>query len=129
MRDRSTPSYAGLLHTEDADPAEEIHPYEESDLAEDFDPALYPRTYRMSLVWRLVILSCGALLTLGGLCGVAYFSLANTLAGWAAVFLIVLCAVFGCLGLYGVLHPLQYRVTLAADAVEVIEPFRRRRDG
>jgi hypothetical protein len=126
MRDRSTPDYAGLLDTEDADSAEEIYPHEESDLADDFDPALYPRTYRMSLEWRLAILTCGVLLTFGGLFGVAYFSLAGTLAGWAAVFLITLCAVFGCLGLYGVLHPLQYRVTLTADAIEVIEPFRRR---
>jgi len=50
---------------EDADPAEEFYPYEESDLAEDFDPTLYPRTYRMSLGWRLMILTWGVLLTLG----------------------------------------------------------------
>jgi hypothetical protein len=74
MRDRSTPDYAGLLDTEDADSAEEIYPHEESDLADDFDPALYPRTYRMSLEWRLAILTCGVLLTFGGLFGVAYFS-------------------------------------------------------
>ncbi len=126
MRDRSTPEYVGLPDTEVADPAEELHSHEDSDIAEDFDPALYPRAFRMSLGWRLVILTCGVLLTLGGLFGVTYFSLAGALAGWAAVFVITLCAVFVCLGLYGVLHPLQYRVTLAADAVEVTEPFRRR---
>jgi hypothetical protein len=127
MRDRSMPEHARLPDTKDADPAEELHSYEESDLAEDFDPTLYPRTYRMSLGWRLLILTWGVLLTLGGLFGVAYFSLDGTLTGWAAVFLITLCAVFACLGLYGVLHPLQYRVTLAADAVEAVEPFHRRR--
>ncbi len=127
MRDRSTLENAGLTDSEDADPAEELQTYEDSGLAENFDPVLYPRTYRMSLGWRLMILTWGVLGTLGGSFGVAYFSLAGTPAGWAAAFLIALCAMFVCLGLYGVLHALRYWVTLAADAVEVVEPFRRRR--
>jgi hypothetical protein len=93
----------------------------------EFDPTLFPRTYRISAAWRLGILTCSALLTLGGLFGLVYVSLTGTLVGWAAAFLTAFFGVFALLGLYGVLYPLQYRVTLAVEAIEVIEPFRRRR--
>jgi hypothetical protein len=120
VHDHSRREDAEELDLEDAQPTDE-------DGAAEFDPTLYPRTYRMSLGWRLVILTCGALSALGGLFGAAYFSLAGEPSGWEAAFLIAVFTVFVCLGLYGVLHPLQYRVTLQANGVEVVEPFRRRR--
>jgi hypothetical protein len=91
-----------------------------------FDPTLYPRTYRVTPGWRLVFLTFGAPMALAGLLGVGYFLLAGTLAPWATAFVIAVCAAPSCLGLYGVLFALQYRVTLTADAIEVVEPFRRR---
>jgi hypothetical protein len=95
--------------------------------APEFDLALYPRTYRMSLQWRLLIVICSALLAVGGLLSVGYFALTDTLTAWGAAFIITLCATFSCLGLYGLLSAIQYRVILTADAIEVIEPFGRRR--
>jgi hypothetical protein len=95
--------------------------------AERFDPSLYPRSYRISLRWMLVILACGAVLTLGGLFGLAYFSLTYAqYTAAAALFLMALCTAFFCLGLYGLLCGLQYRVILEAESIELIEPFRRR---
>lgn len=95
--------------------------------AERFDPSLYPRSYHISLRWMLVILACGAVLTLGALFGLAYFSLTYAQHTAAAVlFLMALCTAFFCLGLYALLCGLQYRVILEAESIELIEPFRRR---
>jgi hypothetical protein len=92
-----------------------------------FDPTLYPRTYRVSLKWKLLLFAFGLPLAVGGFLAAGWFLLDNTLAGWAAVFLAALCAALAGLGGYGSLHALQYRVVLTADAIEVIGPLRRRR--
>jgi hypothetical protein len=104
---------------------DDIEDVEDTEVAVRFDPELYPRSYRISLGWTLVILACGAVLTVGALFGLAYFSARPT--GGAAVtgFLIALCTVFFCLGLYSVLCGLQYRVTLEADRIESVEPLRQ----
>jgi len=109
--------------------AEENEEYEEPEAVELplFDPELYPRSYCASLGWRLVILACSALLALGALCGLALFDFASLLNSTplAALFLIALFAVFLGLGLYGLLYGFRFRVTLVADHVELVEPFRR----
>ena len=91
-----------------------------------FDPTLYPRTYRVTFGWTLLLLALGVPLALGGLLGAGYFLVAGYLAGWAAAFVITVCAAPALLALYGMLYALQYRVILTADAIEVVEPFRRR---
>src|SRR5579859_170785 len=83
--------------------------------APPFDPALYPRTYRVSLKWKLLLLAFGLLLAVGGLLGAGWFLLDNTLAGWAAALLVMLCTVLAGLGAHGSLYALQYRVVLGAD--------------
>jgi hypothetical protein len=111
----------------DAEEYEECEEHEAVDLPL-FDPALYPRSYGASLGWRLVILACSALLALGAVCGLALFDFSPLLNSTplAALFLIALFAVFLGSGLYGLLYGFQFRVTLAADHVELVEPFRRR---
>jgi len=105
---------------------DDIEGVEDTEVAVRFDPELYPRSYRISLGWTVVILACGAVLTIGALFGLAYFSARPTQGAAAAGFLIALCTVFFCLGLYSVLCSLQYRVTLEADRIEIVEPLRRR---
>lgn len=111
----------------------------EDDLEEDlpvdsalvFDPALYPRGYQASLLWRLVILACGCLLAAGALC-LAWFTLTGVTGMGATVFLLTVATVFFCLGLYGLLYGLRNQVVLAPDGIEVIAPLGRRtlrRDG
>jgi hypothetical protein len=104
---------------------------EEAEDAEEvalFDPTFYPRSYGTSLGWRLIILTCGILLAVGALFGLAFGDYSALLQStpMGALFLIALFAVFLCLGLYGVLYGLRFRVTLEADRVELVEPFRRR---
>ena len=93
-----------------------------------FDPAFYPRSYGASLGWRLAILACGALVALGAVFGLAFFDYAPLLNSSppGAFFLMALFAVLLCLGLYGVLYGLQFRVLLMADRIDLVEPFRRR---
>jgi hypothetical protein len=93
-----------------------------------FDPELYPRSYGISPGWRLLILTCGAALTCGALLGLAYFgrSSTHTSGTGATLFLMALFTAFLFLGLYGLLCCLQYQLVLAADAVELVEPLRRR---
>jgi hypothetical protein len=91
-----------------------------------FDPTLYPRTYHVAPGWTLLFLALGVPLALAGPLGVGYLLVAGSLAGWAEAFVIAVCAAPSCLAIYGVLYALQYRVILTADAIEVVEPFRRR---
>jgi hypothetical protein len=110
--------------------AEEYEEYGEHEAVELplFDPALYPRSYGASPGWRLVILGCSAVIALGAFCGLALFDFSPLLNSTpvAALFLIALFALFLGLGLYGLLYGFQFRVTLAANYIELVEPFRRR---
>lgn len=97
---------------------------DEDELA--FDPTLYPRTYRVASGWKLLLVALGVPLALAGFLGAGYFLVAGDLAPWATAFVSTVCAAPSCLAVYGVLYALQYRVILTADAIEVVEPFRRR---
>jgi hypothetical protein len=99
--------------------------------AATFDPSGYPRTYEVALGWKLFLIPSGILFTLAGIGGIVFLlhSLSNNTNRpvWAIVFLGVLSAAFAVLGAYAALSVLSYRVTLTADGIEVVEPFRRRR--
>jgi hypothetical protein len=88
-----------------------------------FNPAAYPRTYRLSVGNRLMVSILG--LVLVGLGGV-FFSLLSADVRWpAAVPLFVVCGAFASLGIYVLVASFFYRVTLQADSIQVIEIHRR----
>jgi hypothetical protein len=100
-------------------------------LSDLFDSSNYPRTYRASLGWKLLLVPIGVLFGLAGIAGIAFalWSLMHDRSAQilAMVLLAAICAAFACLGVYTALSVLTYRVTLRVDGIEVIEPFRRRR--
>lgn len=107
----------------DEDPLDDETP----DLA-GFEPELYPRTYGLSLGWRLLILTFGAAFTCGALFGLVYFDRTSTptSGSGATLFLMAVFTVFLLLGVYALLCCVRYQVILAPDGAELVEPFRRR---
>jgi len=97
---------------------------------DDFDTSVYPRTYGVSVGWKLVLVPLGILFGLAGCAGLVFllFFVPRGAAQpiWAISFLSVISAGFAGMGIYSVLSALMYRVVLTADGVEVVEPFRRR---
>lgn len=96
---------------------------------DEFETSGYPRTYGVSLGWKLFALPFGILFGLGGIAGLVFLVFflphdANELI-WATLFLSAISTGFAGLGVYSVLSALMYRVVLTADGVEVLEPFRR----
>lgn len=97
---------------------------------ETLESSAYPRTYRVSLGWRLFLLVFGILFGLGGSAGVGYlvFSFPHDRTGilWVTIFLGAIAAGFTGLGVYVALTALMYRLVLTSEDMELIEPFRSR---
>lgn len=95
---------------------------------EAFESSDYPRTYGVSLGWKLFFAGFGILSGLGGIAGlvlpVAYLSHDQSGALWP---LSAIAAGLAAFGAYMVLVALMYRVVLTPDSVELTEPFRSRR--
>jgi hypothetical protein len=91
---------------------------------------LYPRTYRVSLGWKLFLVVAGVSFGFGSIAGLVFLILrlpdTGNLPVWATIVLGATLAGFACMGLYTALSALMYRVVLTADGIEVVEPFRRR---
>lgn len=85
-----------------------------------FDPSLYPRTYPASVGRRLLWISLGALVSIGGLCGVWYFGTGHEARGIRdAIIMISASLLFVLLGGYMILLMLRSLVILAPDAIAV----------
>lgn len=95
---------------------------------ETFESSDYPRTYGVSLGWKLLLLGIGILFGLGGIAGlvlpILYLPHDQSGAIWP---LSAFSAGFAAFGAYMVCSALMYRVILTADSVELREPFRSRR--
>lgn len=92
-----------------------------------FDPSLYPRTYRTSLGNRIFLLSIGGLVGAGGLLGMIYFGTGHEMRspGEKTVFAL-LSLVFFLLALYLVLYTFKSKLILHADRVEWHDVFTTR---
>src|SRR5579883_528219 len=92
---------------------------------EAFESSDYPRTYRVSLGWKLLLLVFGIVSGLGGIAGlllpVLYFPHDQSGAIWP---LSAISAGLAAFGVYVVSSALMYRVVLTPDSVELTEPFR-----
>lgn len=87
----------------------------------------YPRTYRVSLGWKLFLVGFGILFGLGGIAGVILLPSPHGRFGTATLLADAVCAGFAGLGVYFLLYAWKYRVVLTADGVELVGPFRSRR--
>ena len=86
----------------------------------ELDLALYPRTYRVSNLYRLLYLAFSAVALFGGFLGAFHFATghdANNPA--AALILIGFCLVFVALGVYLALFVAKFSLVLAPDAIEL----------
>jgi hypothetical protein len=101
-------------------------------MRDSFEASVYPRTYAVSVAWKLFLVPFGFLLGAGGIGGliflsrIALLSRAGNKPIWSLLFLSVVAMGFAAMGIYSALSALIYRVALTVDGVEVIEPFRRR---
>jgi len=98
-------------------------------LSHGFDASIYPRSYEVSLGWKLLLVFLGLLIGLGAIAGLGFLVLFTPLSQRpsAALFLGAICAGLAALGTYTVFSAVMYRVVLSIDGVEVLEPLRRRR--
>lgn len=86
----------------------------------------YPRIYRMSTGWKIVLVTMGCVLGLAGIAGLAFMVHLLPNAATPGIICIGLCsAAFIGLGIYAVCSAVVYRVVLSAEGVQTIEPFRR----
>jgi hypothetical protein len=85
-----------------------------------FDASLYPRTYTVSRGNRLIWISLGALLGIGGFFGVWYFATGHEApSSGAAILMSLICLSFALLGSYLAVSMVMFKVILRADAIEV----------
>ncbi len=85
-----------------------------------FDPSLYPRAYPASVGKRLLWISLGALLSIGGLCGVWYFGTGHETRGIRdALIMISVSLLFVLAGGYLILLMIRSLVILEPDAITV----------
>ncbi len=92
-----------------------------------FDRSRYPRSYGMSGGWKFVLCILGTVLIAGTsfLC----YSLLRTEPPQAhsEQILITLATFFGLIGAYLIARALTFRIDVAADSIEVVQLFSRRR--
>lgn len=81
----------------------------------------YPRIYRASGGWRVGLIACGLLLSIGGVAGAWYLATEPLRNPQARFWLVGLCAMFGLLGAYCLLSTLRSRVLLYPDRIEAVE--------
>ncbi len=85
-----------------------------------FDPALYPRKYRVSARSRAVYLLLGGVVAAAGLAGMWYFATGHeSKTAEEAMMLTAVCFAFVILGGVLILYMLTSKIVLYADAVEV----------
>jgi len=100
--------------------------------ADLFDPALYPRTYRVSTGNRILYLLLGTVILAGGLAGAWYFGTGHEVeTPQEGTVLTLICLGFVALGGALVLYVLTSKIVLYADAIELRDftrVRRRRRD-
>lgn len=89
-----------------------------------FDPSLFPRTYQSSLGWRLFLISLGGLIAIASILGLWYFSTGHeSVNPQGVLIMVIICLAFFLLGAYLVVAMLKSKIVLAADAIELHEPF------
>jgi len=87
----------------------------------------YPRTYRMSPPWQAFVGLCGVALAAAGVFGAAYVTLQQPADLPAPGLMSALFGVTALIGAYALLGALRYAIILSAEAIEIVEPFFRRR--
>jgi hypothetical protein len=89
-----------------------------------FDPWNYPRTYRVSVGYRVFFSLLGGIALVAGSLGMWYFGTGHEMRNpQQPAFMAAVCFFFVLLGAYLILYALRTSVTLRADAIIVQEVF------